>query len=402
MGTADAGALVDKLVGAVPVLGSVWEAGRAIHNVFSSEAEEIKLINEEAGITTKIFDAQVARAKDLREIFNSVAASIRQMRFQIAGNLAESPYDEKLAGIRGAFDQNATGLKSKADADLEKIRNDFKTAREAEHANEENLRAKFRAKYGDDANEELDRAHQNGSNITERLQNAEYAADKKEIADSVHAQAALAAQQSQKLGERKTGLSEELKTNEDLRQSAIDKAMRDRREKELKDIDEGTQKKTEALDKQNREVEERLKKNRDDQLKAIEQQSEAEAALRAKGLKMLGKDLDAEISIIKAAADKKLDAAKTPAERDAILGLEALELLEAKQKNRSVLTKHTAAGTSAEDRFAGGRFESLTLGRDGSDPEKQTAANTKQILEILQKASASGSNVGVFSKIGSL
>jgi len=97
-GAISAGELTEKIAGSLPVLGQFWQAGRSIRELFTGEQAEIARINEEARLTTQLFDAQLASVKALKSVLADI--SLRKAGYEnILANVGADSFTKELNNL---------------------------------------------------------------------------------------------------------------------------------------------------------------------------------------------------------------------------------------------------------------------------------------------------------------
>lgn len=121
-GAIGVGDIVERGAAAVPIFGQMWQAGRAIRELFTGEAAAAEQINREAKLTVDLFDAQARSAKALQQIRREMGNEQRRLDTQLA-NFDANPFQQERNNILAARkerEDNAPEERRKKIADAKK------------------------------------------------------------------------------------------------------------------------------------------------------------------------------------------------------------------------------------------------------------------------------------------
>jgi hypothetical protein len=296
-GTIDAGEMVEKLAGGIPVFGQLWSAGRAIREIFTGEAEETERILHTAELTNRNLEAQKQLLEHAEQSHERSLATLKQIRAQmVLIGMGEPHRSFVQAGLtadatRGQADKEFSAAEKQANADANKVL--------------------------PDQNEALKRARERAERARENDESSGVAPDALEgVAPDVGQ--ADAARKARLAAEADVDrLEHQVRNTERIRDEQIAQA-RAERDANLRAAD--TQEDNERAEAQRRanEAEERTRREANERLDELESQA------RQARLRSMGQDADAELEALKRAAAKEI-AAVDEKERQKTLTLEEAE-----------------------------------------------------------------------------
>jgi hypothetical protein len=114
-GDANMGDLVEKAISSIPVLGEVWQAGRAVREFFTGEKADIERVNRESKLTVDILENQAAAAQKVHKIMLDLAVSTAKVRSETAGIGKDSYTQQRLAIESRMAERSSTSQERDAD-----------------------------------------------------------------------------------------------------------------------------------------------------------------------------------------------------------------------------------------------------------------------------------------------
>jgi hypothetical protein len=368
------GEMTDKLAGSVPVFGSVWSAGRAIHDLLAGNTEEIARTNEEAEFTRTKFDAMAESAALFRDQLISTKNELIAMKAELA-KMGVGPTASSLIDISTSGEQKQDAISEefkKRRDDLNKDHNKT-TALIVESRNR--VAAQLDNIGGSDAdwlsptkfkeNQILSKDNDRWAAGAE----ARYAKQAKALADAESSEKAIAAatnekQRKQAVRDDPTGLAVK-KSGEaasDAMRAAIEAEMRlagrtydaelraiyDRTAQQQRQTIESAEQRISGmkLDQDSAEAK-KIMQNAREQSDALGRQGNADAgevikqqrtkerdelaAAKSAELSLNGEMLDAQLVQIRASYADRIQAAKTQIEKEALMREQAAAEAEAKR-----------------------------------------------------------------------
>jgi hypothetical protein len=246
------GEIADRLAGTVPIMGEVWKAGREWHEVLTGSKEQISLINEEAAITGRLFDATAARATLMH---NAIAgnASVAGSRGFAASIQGMGGYQAALATAGYNYQQRKIADKATDDEQRKSIQAAIAKEFAEKLKLAENERAEYKIENGRTPEQAL-----------EYFRNPNSAPHREALGMLAREQALrneTARRTAEEMGKLDSSFGGLNASNENLNRADITTAMRNRRTAELEELEKTENEKT-ALMK-------RMHERRDSELNAI-------------------------------------------------------------------------------------------------------------------------------------
>ena len=381
----DAGAMVDKFMEGVPAIGSMWAAGRGLHEAITGARLETELLAKAGEISVQMFAAMAAKTKDLKGILTDIDTSITKHKTGIAQLNEGDPYKAALLGVNADIAAQPALAAEARNTRLGKFDKDQAAVVKAASDDLANEKQQFKNTFhGQDA-EDLKREAAGGDPYKQLSPDAKRASDAIDAAQAHLTEVVQRGVEERKKIVTKSAEDEQLAVAE-ITQKGYEKAMADRRTAQLKDLDDQEKLKKEARDKAETNMESASRQSNEAADAEIQQRRTIAKARSETLAKRLGGSAGSMESIRGRYADQ-IAAAKSNEEKDALYGSMALDMM-AQGQASNTFNKRMAGGTGAAERYGGGLSEALTMRTALVDASKNTRVSAErltQIVELLEK-----------------
>jgi hypothetical protein len=400
MGKEDYDELHLKVAEGIPIYGKAVAAGQALREAILGAKLAQDLLNESYKIGSKYVEAQAARTEALSKINERAQGGIIDAKLESEIARAEDPIEKRLIGLRGAAQKRERSLRSTAAEDIETIKTKYNAEQQALQDRATNLRQQFYNDFNLPMESFEPGAmetpwHLPGPDPRKAFQTEKVKADiQSRIQEIKSVEAIVRAYpmlRDAAVGGRNQTLSNEIDASRTAHADKAEEVLRDRRNDQIKELESQEQRQreqaAEKLVQTKADTQNRLEKQRRDQLDAVEAIYDAESELRQKRLRMLGHDAEAEIEGLRRSYEQKIDAAKG-GEREIAALRESFGLdVAAVERGRGFRFDGTSSSTPSRFMTGMGQSISRELSQQAATAELQRRAAKANISaeEILKK-----------------